>query len=125
MHIVGKINREVYNCITSDIKTEEVIITDERILHIRERHPNDYESYYEYIPKILSSPDYIIEANKKNTGILLKEFENGNDKFKLVLRIVVKEDPEEYKNSVISFWHIGEKTWQKTIKNKKILYKRE
>ena len=45
MHIVGKINREIYKCITDDIVTDEVIITEERIGHIKERHPNDYEQY--------------------------------------------------------------------------------
>lgn len=103
----------------------EVIITDERIIHIRERHPNDYERFYSYIPEIINNPDYIIEANKENTGILLKEIEENREKFKLVLRIAILNDPIEYKNSVISFWRIGDITWRKTLKNKNVLYKRE
>lgn len=125
MHTVGKIDREIYRCITEDIVTDEVIITDERIAHIRERHPNDYERFCSYIPEIIRNPDYIIEANKDNTGVLLKEIGVGEGKFKLVLRIAVKNDPDSYKNSVISFWNIGNTTWRKTLKNKKILYKRE
>lgn len=125
VHSVGKIDRDVYKCITEDIITDEVIITDERIAHIKERHPDDYERFYSYIPKILKNPDYIIEANKDNTGVLLKEIEEDGDKFKLVLRIAVKKDPEGYKNSIISFWHIGDTTWRKTLKHKNILYKRE
>lgn len=35
MHTVGKIDREIYKCITKDIVTDEVIITDERIGHIK------------------------------------------------------------------------------------------
>ena len=46
MHIVGRIDRKIYECITDDITTDEVIITEERIQHIVERHPNDYEQYY-------------------------------------------------------------------------------
>lgn len=34
VHIVGRIDREIYKCITEDIVTDEVIITDERIEHI-------------------------------------------------------------------------------------------
>lgn len=45
MRYVGKIDKEKYRCITEDIVTDEVIITDERIGHIKERHPNDYECY--------------------------------------------------------------------------------
>lgn len=125
MRPIGKIDRQIYKCITEDIRTEEVIITDERIIHIRERHPNDYERFYSYIPEIINNPDYIIEANKENTGILLKEIEENREKFKLVLRIAILNDPIEYKNSVISFWRIGDITWRKTLKNKNVLYKRE
>lgn len=125
VHFVGKIDREIYKCVTEDIRTDEVIITDERIQHIKERHPNDYERYFNYIPSVISNPDYIIETEKHSTAVLLKEVKSANEKFKLILRIAVKNDPIEYKNSVISFWHIGDTTWKKTLKNKKILYKSE
>ena len=116
---------EIYQCVSPDIRTSEVIITEERIEHIRKRHPNDYERFCSYIPRMIAEPDYIVEANKANTAIVLKEFSENGDKFKLILRLKTLGDPGEYKNSVISFWHIGEMTWKKTIKNKKILYKRE
>lgn len=125
VHFVGKINRDIYKCITEDIRTDEVIITGERILHVKERHPDDYERFCSYIPGIIQDPDYIVEANKANTAILLKEVTEAEGKFKLVLRISVKNDPDGYKNSVISFWHIGDTTWRKTLKNKNILYKKE
>ncbi len=125
VHSVGKINRDIYKCITEDIVTDEVIITDERILHIKERHPNDYERFYSYIPEIINDPDFIIEANKPNTAVVLKEIEERGEKFKLVLRIKVQGDPEEYKNSIMTFWRIGETTWKKTLKNKTVLYKKE
>ena len=105
--------------------TDQVIITDERIQHIKDRHPNDYERFCLYIPEIIADPDYIIEANKPNTAILMKEIVENNEKFKLVLRIKVKNDPAEYKNSIMTFWHIGDKTWCKSLKNKNILYRRE
>ena len=122
---VGRINREIYKCVTPDIVTDEVVITEERIAHIQERHPDDYERFVSYIPQIINAPDFIVEANKANTAVLLKEIEEQGDRFKLILRIKVESDPAEYKNSVLSFWHIGETTWKKTLKNKKILYKRE
>lgn len=125
VHSVGKIDKDIYKCITDDIVTDEVIITDERIAHILERHPDDYERFYSYIPEILKKPDYIIAANRDNTGVLLKEIERNGEKFKLILRIAVKNDPAGYKNSIISFWHIGDTTWRKTLKNKNILYRGE
>lgn len=125
MQQVGKINIGMYQCVTSDIATDEVIITDERIEHIQERHPDDYERFFSYIPEIISDPDYIIESGKPHTAVLLKEFVAKNEKFKLILRLKVESDPKGYSNSVLSFWHIGDTTWKKTIKNKNILYKRE
>lgn len=44
MHKVGKINIDIFKCVTEDIITNEVIITDERIEHIKDHHPNDYEN---------------------------------------------------------------------------------
>ena len=36
MHLVGRINRNIYECVTRNIRTDEVIITEERIEHIKE-----------------------------------------------------------------------------------------
>lgn len=122
---IGKIDIQKYKCVTPEIMTDEVIITDERIGHIKERHPNDYERFCSYIPQIVEDPDYIIEANKPNTAVVLKEIQTSGEKFKLILRLKVDSDPDGYKNSIMSFWLIGDTTWRKTIKNKKVLYKRE
>mgnify|MGYP000693703247 CR=1 FL=1 len=122
---LGNIDIQVLTKEFVNIQTDEIIVTNERISHIKERHPNDYERFCSYIPEMISNPDYIIEANKPNTGVILKEIEEHGEKFKLVLRIKVQGDPDEYKNSIMTFWHIGETTWKKSLKNKKILYKRE
>ena len=100
-------------------------MTEERIEHIRKQHPNDYERFCTYIPRMIAEPDYIVQANKANTAVILKEIEENGEKFKLILRIKMQHDPADYRNSVLSFWHIGDTTWRKTLKNKKILYKAE
>lgn len=53
MHYIGKLDRKLYSCIASDIVTDEVIIKDERIAHIQERHPGDYEKYLKYMIEII------------------------------------------------------------------------
>lgn len=125
MYLVGKIDIEIYNCITKDIATDEVIITDERIQHIKEHHPNNYEQYYSYMRSIIENPEYIIEANKPNTALILKSFSNGNETFKTVLRLITSSDNSKFKNSIITFMKINEKEWNRLLKNKKILYKSE
>lgn len=125
MYLVGKIDIEIYNCITKDITIDEVIITDERIQHIKEHHPNNYEQYYSYMRSIIENPEYIIEANKPNTALILKSFSNGNETFKTVLRLITSSDNSKFKNSIITFMKINEKEWNRLLKNKKILYKSE
>ncbi len=46
---IGKIDIEKYKVVSDRIRTDEVVITDERIQHIRERHPQDFERYSVYI----------------------------------------------------------------------------
>lgn len=125
MHLVGKINREIYKCITEDIVTDEVIITDSQIQHIKDRHPNDYERFSEYFCEIIEKPDYILEVNKPNTAFMLKSVEDQGANFQLILRLKTSDDPENYKNSIITFLRIDQKKWEKYLRNKKILYRRE
>ena len=125
MHLVGKINRKIYKCITPDIVTDEVVITDNQIQHIKSRHPGDYEKFSKYFSEIINHPDYILEANKPDTAFILKAVENNGVNFQLILRIKTSKDPENYKNSVITFLKIDRKKWEKYLRNKKILYRRE
>lgn len=123
---VGKIDKNIYKCITEDIVTDEVIMTDERIKHIKERHPNDYERYYEYMKEIVEQPDYIIEANKPNTALILKEIKVSEEKqFKTILRLTTSTDNPGFKNSIITFMKINNKEWNRLLRNKQILYKKE
>lgn len=124
VHTVGKINREIYKCITDDIVTDEVIITDNQIQHIKDRHPNDYERFSQYFGQIVAEPDYIIEANKPDTAVILKEIVDGDEKFQTVLRLCTSKEPEGYKNSIITFLKIDEKRWNRYLRTKEILYKK-
>lgn len=75
--------------------------------------------------EVVKSPDYIIEANKPNTALILKSFSSGTEQFKTVLRIVTSTDDASFKNSIITFMKINAKEWNRLIKNKKILYESE
>ncbi|MBQ6554000.1 MAG: hypothetical protein IJL89_02100 [Firmicutes bacterium] len=125
MDIIAKLDKKIYSCITNDIITEEVIITERQIRHIKENHAGDYEQFSQYFRQILSEPDYILEANKINSGIVLKEIKKNDLVFKTVLRIITSADDKNYKNSIITFMKIDQKEWNRLLRNKKILYKRE
>ena len=126
VHTVGKIDREIYKCITNDIVTDEVVITDNQIQHILDRHPDAYETAMKEMRTAIESPDYIIADDKhKNTGLVIKKFKVKGDNLQLVLRVCTQEDEAGYKNSVISCWKISEKRLENYLKNKRILYKKE
>ena len=125
VHFVGKIDRSIYKCVTENIRTDEVIITDNQIQHIKERHPDDYERFSKYFSEIVEKPDYIIESPKPNTALVLKEIVQAEETFKTVVRLVTAGDNPEYKNSIITFMKIDMKEWNRLLRNKKILYKRE
>lgn len=125
MHPIGKIDRKIYKCITEDIVTDEVVITDNQIQHIKDRHPNDYERFSQCFEEIITNPDYIIETKKPNTALILKEIQVEQEIFKTVLRLATSKDNPEYKNSIITFMKIDDKEWNRLLKNKKILYKKE
>lgn len=125
MHVIGKIDREIYRCISGNIVTDEVIITDVQIKHVKERHPNDYEQFSKYFAEIIAEPDYILEANRPNTAFVLKKIEIEKMHFQLILRLKTSSDPQNYKNSIITFLKIDQRKWEKYLRNKKILYSRE
>lgn len=122
---VTRLDKDKYKCVSEDIATDEVVITDERIKHIMERHPNDYERYNRYIASIVEDPAYILEDKHPATALVLKQIEESGERFRLALRLATSSDNPEYKNSVITFLKIREKEWNRLIKNKKILYKAE
>lgn len=125
VNFVCKLDRELYKVVTEDIRTDEVIITDERIQHIQERHPNDYERFNSYLPEIIQKPDYIIRDKRPQTGMVLKEIVVGetNEHFRIALRLAAVRDPANYKNSILTFLKIRESEWERLINNKEILYR--
>ena len=116
---------ELYRCVSRNIRTREVVITEERIAHIKERHPNDYEQYAAYLADIITHPQYILESDMPHTAFRLKEYIDCGKRFQLILRLSIPSDNPIYKNSVITFLHINERKWRKYLRNKKILYKSE
>ncbi len=123
LHLVGKINKEIYKCITSDVVTDEVIITDERIRHIKERHGSDYKMAIGFMTEAIRTPDYILKDGRPNTGLIIKSLYEDN--IQVVLRIHTSKDETGYKNSIISCWRISERRLQNYLRNKEILYKKE
>jgi len=76
LQYIGKLDREKFKGITNNITTDEVILTNKQVEHIKERHPNDYEEYFEYFKEIIENPDYILIGERQ--GKILPGFDYGN-----------------------------------------------
>ncbi len=126
MYMIGKINKELYKCITKNIITDEVIITDNQIQHIKERHSDSFKKALKNINATIEKPDYIIADDKhKDTGLVIKNIENEKEHLQLVLRVCTSQENFGYKNSIISCWIISERRLQNYLRNKRILYRKE
>ncbi len=125
MVVIGRIDREIFRCIAEDIVTEEVVMTDNQLQHILQRHPEVFPAVLDVLRDILRDPDYIIEDKHPYTGLVVRRLETGSESLQVVLRICTSEDQPGYKNSVISCWEISERRLQNYLRNKKILYNRQ
>lgn len=124
IHKIGSLDMSIYKCISEDYITNEVVITEKQLIHIKKRHPEAYENTVSYIERILEQPDYIIKDKKPNTGLVVKQLVAYEKHMLLVLRICVSCE-KEYKNSIITGWEISEARLKNYLKNKQVLYKHE
>lgn len=121
---LGILDWKIYNCISSNHVIDEVIITEEQMMHIRERHPEAYADTIHYVREILDDPDYIFKDKRPNTGLVVKKILNDEESSLLVLKIITSDDNKDYKNSVITSWKITEKRLNNYLRNKDIIYKK-
>lgn len=125
MQTIGYIDVEKYQCISKHICTDEVIITPERVRHIKERRGEDfYEQYAEYFSFVLSDPDYIFKDKHENTAIACKRIGEGDDALHLVVRLVVVDDPVGFKNSVLTAIKENKKRFAQRLRNNVPVYKK-
>lgn len=121
---IGFLDMSIYKCISKSYITDEVVITEKQLIHIKERHPETYKNAINHIGRILEQPDYIIKDKKPNTGLIIKQITACEKHMLLVLRICTS-CKEGYKNSIITGWEISEARLKNYLKNKQILYKHE
>ena len=83
MYSIGKINQKIYKCITEDIITEEVIIIDNQIQHIKDRHPEAYNKVLKNIQEAISTRIILLGISMHIRDWLLKEYKRKKDFYRL------------------------------------------
>ena len=121
---MGNINLELLNNEFGKILTDEVIVTKERIEHIKNRHMQDFELFEKFGISTLQEPDEIIKDNKnKGTVFFIKKLPETN--LNVVVRLVLEGERTDYKNSIITFYRIRNKNLEKLGQKNKVLYIKE
>lgn len=122
--MLGKINLTFLEKEFGKIQTDGIIVTNERLSHIQERHPQDYKLFEKYGRDSVQDPDYIVK-DEKNAGtvFMIKRLPDTN--LNVVVRVALNTDNEGLKNSVKTFYRIRERNLSKIIKKNKLLYKKE
>lgn len=121
---LGKINTQPLEKEFGKLHTDEIIITNERINHIKIRHPLDYNLFEKYGTETIKNPDVIIkDCKNKSTVFMVKQLSDTN--LNVVARLVIDGDDKNLKNSIMTFYRIREKNLIKLAKKNKTLYKKE
>ncbi len=121
---LGNINTQPLEKEFGKLHTDEIVITDERIKHIKLRHPLDYSLFEEYGVQTVSNPDIIIkDCKNEGTVFMVKRLKDTN--LNVVIRLVLEQDDKNLKNSVMTFYRIRHKNLIKLEKKNKTLYKKE
>ena len=121
---LGKINIKPLTDEFGTLQTDEVIITDERIDHIKEHHPQDYGLFESYGKQAVTNPDEIlVDSKNPGTVFMIKQLPDTN--LNVIVRLALDSDDPNHKNSVMTFYRIRESNLNKLRKKNKTLYKRE
>lgn len=124
MHYIGKLNKNRIGKYANKIVTVDVVLTEERRLHIYENHTKDYEQIIENIDRVVLNPNEVLEDLKhKDTILLIDKLEKDN--LNVVIKLNIVDNESHPKNSVMTAWIIREKNLQKLRKNTQIIYKNE
>ena len=84
-----------------NLQNREVILMKEREEHIKENHPEAYETIMANLEKLITDPDMVIKDTKRaGTRWAILNVENST--IRLVLKLSTTKDAVGYKNSIIT-----------------------
>lgn len=124
LKVLGEIDEKALKDEFGDLQTAEVIVTEERIKHIRERHPQDVELFDLYGQETVAEPDIIIKDMKNEGTVFLVKYLPASN-INVVVRLALETEDEGLKNSVMTFYRIRAKNLVKLLKKNKVIYRKE
>lgn len=88
MNTIGYFSQEVIDLLQLDLKAgTPILIGVENIKHIQNRHPYEYDKYFQDIETIISSPNYV-GVNPKDTSIsFVKEYQIDSEFIRVAVKV--------------------------------------
>ena len=86
--IIGKINWRVIKLLNLDYKEEiPIVLGDSNIIHMKNKHYDDYKKYGADMEKIISNPTYVAKNPKQDSIEYIKEYKINNEFVLVAVRI--------------------------------------
>jgi len=86
--IVGYLKQEIIDNLklntTADVP---IYLGDVNINHIKNKHPYEYECYFDYIEEIIDNPDYYGINPKDKNIMLIKTFEINDNNVRIGIKL--------------------------------------
>ena len=124
MTLLGNLNPALLQNYFGTLRTTEVVVTEERAAHIRERHPEDFALFEQYGAETVCSPDLLI-LDEKHVGTVFAVRRLAESNLNVVVRLALETDQKEYKNSVMTFYRLRDRNLKKLLEKNRLLYSRE
>jgi hypothetical protein len=108
-----------------DLPTSKVVLTGERVEHIRSHHPEDFALFEKHAMQTIIDPDCILlDAKNPSTVMFIRSAEDSN--LNVIIRLALADDVKTGKShSVMTSHRLGVKNLKRLKKKNKILYIRE
>lgn len=124
MHYVGKIDRIKIGEYARRIVTDNVILTNERKMHILEEHRNDYEIIIKNIDRVILNPnEALVDSKNEDTLFFIDNLERNN--LIVVVKLNTTNNKDHPQNSVMTAWIVRDRNLKKLRERNKTIYKNE
>lgn len=124
MQYIGKLNKATLGIYAKKILTDDVVLTNERKLHILENHKNDYIEIIEHISSVVLNPCEVLEDFKnEDTLFLIGNLEKNY--LNVVIKLNTTNNRKHPMNSIMTAWIVRDRNLRKLRQKNKIIYKRE
>ena len=125
----SSLSEDVMNVLEKEfgkLNGNEVILRDERLEHIKERHPEVVDILKNNYIEAVNNPDYVLKDSKnENTIWNIKKIEEKNINIVIKLSVLKEKEHKRYLNSTITAHEIKNSRLNKYLEKQKQLYKNQ